>query len=316
MSKNSANLARSITWNNSKQSYYTTRFLVDRKLQNDCFRAYAYFRWVDDVIDISAESQEERIAFIKRQKGLINLLYKNQRPQDLTPEEEMIADLITHDKGKNSGLQSFIRNFLAVIEFDAYRRGSLINEAELNWYSSSLGKSVTDAIQYFIKNGHPYPDGKNRYLAATAAHITHMLRDMIHDLEEGYVNIPDEFLELYQIRPSEIKNPHFRIWVRERVILAREYFQQGKCYLDGLEVLRCKLAGYWYCARFESVLDIIEQDGYYINQSRLDQRRISHWLNLISLSLSVTLRHFQHFSLRGVWWLSKFKSERRQVKIN
>jgi phytoene/squalene synthetase len=143
-----------------------------------------------------------------------------------------------------------------------------------------------------------------------------MLRDMIHDLEEGYVNIPDEFLELYQIRPSEIKNPHFRIWVRERVILAREYFQQGKCYLDGLEVLRCKLAGYWYCARFESVLDIIEQDGYYINQSRLDQRRISHWLNLISLSLSVTLRHFQHFSLRGVWWLPKLKSERRQVKIN
>ena len=69
MKPETALLAREITRSSSKQSYYTTRFLVDRKLQNDCFRAYAYFRWVDDVIDISAESQEERIAFIKRQNS-------------------------------------------------------------------------------------------------------------------------------------------------------------------------------------------------------------------------------------------------------
>jgi hypothetical protein len=53
--------------------------------------------------------------------------------------------LINHDRGENSGLQSFIRNFMAVIEFDAYRRGRLISKNELEWYSNCLAKAVTKA---------------------------------------------------------------------------------------------------------------------------------------------------------------------------
>lgn len=314
MPESSAALARSITWDGSKQSYFTARFLVDKALENDCYRAYAYFRWVDDVVDISAETREERISFIKRQKVIINLLYNNQRPNDLTPEEEIIADLIRHDRGDNSGLQSFIRNFLAVIEFDAYRRGSLINERQLNWYSSYLGKSVTDAIQYFIRNGHPYPDGKNRYLAATAAHITHMLRDMAHDLGEGYINIPAEYLDLHQICPNDTDSPHFRFWVRDRVMLAREYFHEGKLYLEELDVLRCKIAGYLYCARFEDVLISIEQSGYLIHEANIEKRKISLWLKMFFLAASVTLRHFyQQIFLNTCWSPSR---RRWRLKTN
>ena len=45
------NLAAGITKSASKQTYYTIRFFVDRDLVNDAYRAYAYFRWVDDVLD-------------------------------------------------------------------------------------------------------------------------------------------------------------------------------------------------------------------------------------------------------------------------
>ena len=47
----SQSLAARITQNASKQTYYTIRLLVDRDLVPDAYRAYAYFRWVDDVLD-------------------------------------------------------------------------------------------------------------------------------------------------------------------------------------------------------------------------------------------------------------------------
>jgi phytoene/squalene synthetase len=247
-------LARSITRTSSKQTYYTARLMVDKDLVNDCCLAYAYFRWADDIIDISSQSSDECISFIRRQRELIDRLYRNERPDDLTPEEEIIADLISHDKGENSGLQSFIRNFLAILEFDAYRKGRLISQQELTWYSNCLGKSVTDGIQYFIGNGHPYAATGDRYLAATAAHITHMLRDMVLDTADGYINISREYLEAHGISPEDVDSPPFRAWVRGRVEKARQYFREGRRYLDELDVLRCKIAGYWYCARFEGVL--------------------------------------------------------------
>ena len=50
----STNPAASITKAASKQTYYTIRFLVDRDRVDDAYRAYGYFRWVDDVLDAAA----------------------------------------------------------------------------------------------------------------------------------------------------------------------------------------------------------------------------------------------------------------------
>jgi hypothetical protein len=242
-------------------------------------------------VDAPSLSRDERISFIRRQKALIDRLYKSERPDDLTAEEEIIADLISHDKGENSGLQSFIRKFVAVLEFDAYRKGRLISQAELTWYSSCLGKAVTDCIQYFIGNGHPYPVTEDRYLAATAAHIAHMLRDTVQDIPDGFVNIPSEYLTAHGIPAEDVNSPPFRAWVREQVKLARGYFQSGKRYLDELDVLRCRIAGYWYCARFEGVLDTIERDDYVLRPTYRERRKLSTWLKMAWLSVSLTLRH-------------------------
>lgn len=286
-----AALAQSITWAGSKQTYYTARRMVDTELVNDFYRAYAYFRWADDIIDISAQSDDERVSFISRQRELIDRLYRNERPDDLTLEEEIVADLISRDTGESSGLQSFIRNMFAIIEFDAYRKGRLISQQELTWYSTRLGQSVTDGLQYFIGNGHPYPATEDRYLASIAAHIAHLLRDMVLDTADGFINIPREYLEAHGISPQDVDSPPFRAWVRQRVELAREYFREGKRYLDELDVLRCKIVGYWYCARFEGVLDTIERDGYILRARYDERRRLSTWLTIAWLGVAVTLRH-------------------------
>ncbi len=285
-------LARSITWASSKQSYLTARLLADRNLADDCLRAYAYFRWADDVIDLSSRSSAERTTFIERQKTLIEKLYRGERPDNLSPEEEMLADLIGHDRGTESGLRSFIHNFMAVLEFDASRKGRLTSSQELAAYSLRLATAVMDGIQYFIGNGHLYPKTAERNLAVIGAHITHMLRDMRDDIPAGIVNIPGEYLEAHGLSPKDVESEPFRAWVREQVELARYNFREGKRYIETLDVLRCKLAGTWYCARFERVLDAIERDGYRLRAEYGKQRQLAAWAGMAGLGLAVTLRHF------------------------
>jgi len=292
-----AGLARTITWTGSKQTYYIARLMVDKDLVDDFFRAYAYFRWVDDIVDASASndglprSDSERISFIKRQGTLIDQLYRNERPDNLAPEEEMVADLIAQGREEHSGLRSFIRNMFAIIEFDALRKGRLISQQELTWYTDCVSKSVVDGLQYFIGNGHTYPAPDNRYLAANAAHIAHMLRDTIQDTSDGFINIPGEYLEAHGIGPGDVDSPPFRAWVQKRVELGRQYFREGKHYLDELNVLRCSIVGHWYCARFEGVLNAIERDGYILRAAYRERHRLSSWLRIIWLGVSVTLGH-------------------------
>lgn len=289
--ENTAIQSRKITWTSSKQTYFTARAVVDRELVDDFYRAYAYFRWADDIIDVFTKTNKERINFIKRQKELIDTLYSDGQPEELEKEEKILADLIRNDRSKNSGLQSFIRNMFAVISFDAYRKGNLVSQEEITNYIEILGKSVTNGLQYFIGNGHPYPDSKNRYLAAKAAHITHLLRDMTIDIADGFINIPREYVIAEGINLKEIDSSRLRNWVIDQVKQARMWFSEGKLYLDSLEVLRCKIAGYWYCARFEIVLDTIERDDYIIRSTYKERRSLINWFKFIWLTITIVHKH-------------------------
>lgn len=295
MSRTSTELAEAITKASSIQTYVIARFLVDRDLVDDCYRAYAYFRWADDVIDIAARSRDERIAFIERQKLLVDRLYRGEHPQTLTPEEEILADLIHNERREATGLRSFVKNFIELLEFDAERKGCLINQDELALYSRCLATAVTDGIQYFVGHGHPYPSTEDKYKAVLAAHITHMLRDMVGDIAEGFINIPREYLEAHHISPESFESQAFRDWVQERVQLARRYLFEGKRYLDVLDVLRCKIAGYWYCARYEGVLAAIEKDDYLLRAAYSERRRLSTWIKIAWLGVTVTIRHIIQF---------------------
>ncbi|MBN2388928.1 MAG: squalene/phytoene synthase family protein [Anaerolineales bacterium] len=286
-----AALARSITWASSKQSYLTARLLADRDLADDCLRAYAYFRWADDRIDLAGLPEGEAQAFLSRQQDLVERLYRGERPTDLGPEEALLADLIAHDRAPESGLRSFIHNFMAVITFDAGRRGQPISRGEMDAYTKCLATAVMDGLLYFIANGHPFPRTAPRTLAVVGAHITHMLRDTLEDLAHGYINVPLEDLDERGLDPIDPGSDSFQDWVRARVIEARRCFRVGRGYIDTLPVLRARLAGVWYCARFERILTAIERDGYRLRAAYPERRSMSAWLEMAWLGLVVTLQH-------------------------
>jgi phytoene/squalene synthetase len=288
---NTAALARKITWSSSKQSYITARLLADRDLVDDCMRGYAYFRWADDMIDVSCRTSDERIAFITREKTLIDNFYNGVRPVNLCPEEKIVADLVAHDRSPNSGLRSFIYNFMAVIEFDALRKGRMVTRSEMNVYTAWLATAVMDGIQYFISNGYPYPKTLDRNLAVVGAHIVHMLRDTSEDVPAGYVNIPIEDIEARGISTGNLDNEEFRSWVQEQLERGKVCLQAGKSYIKRLDVLRCKLAGAMYCARFEWFIDAIQRDGYLLRSSYHERQNLATWLKMIKLGFAITLEH-------------------------
>ncbi len=179
-------LASSITKAASKQTYTTIRFLADSMRTEDAYRAYAYFRWVDDILDAEAGSKSERLAFLERQKSLMESCYGGEPLRDANPQESMLVELIHHDLEDYSGLQTYLRNLMRVMEFDVQRRGRRISQAELNEYTFWLSSAVIEALHYFIGHDTFTPHDETRYLAVSAAHIAHMLRDTFDDLHAGY----------------------------------------------------------------------------------------------------------------------------------
>jgi len=285
-------LAPAITKAASQQTYYTIRYLVDRDRIAGAYRSYAYFRWVDDALDTETGSSLERSVFVERQKSLLATCYRGETPHAANIQEMMLVELVQSDHEKNSGLQCYLRNMMGVMSFDAARRGRLISQIELNEYTHLLASAVTEAMHYFIGHCCYSPRNEMRYLAVTAAHITHMLRDTFDDVQAGYYNIPREVLDAGHITPQDVQSDAYRAWVRSRVELAREYFKMGRSYLSQVQNPRCRLAGFAYTARFEWLLNTFEREGFGLRPQYDERKSFGTGLRmaLTSLSAMVNLR--------------------------
>jgi phytoene/squalene synthetase len=284
--------ASAITKDASKQAHYTIRLLVDRERADDAYRAYAYFRWVDDIVDADLRTVPDGSTFLERQTALLENCSCGGSARNTTPDDSMLVQLIQQDHEHDSGLQIYLRNMMKVMEFDAGRRGRLISMAELDQYTRYLASAVTEAMHYFIGHGCYSPQNESRYLAVTGAHIIHMLRDAYEDLQIGYYNVPREVLEAGRIRPQDIQSKAYRAWVQSRIKLARDYFNSGKEYISQVENTRCRIAGFAYIARFEWLLHTIQQETYVLRPAYSERKsfRTKYRMTLLTLSSIINSR--------------------------
>jgi phytoene/squalene synthetase len=294
-------LAASITRRASKQTYYIVRFLVDKDLVDDAYRAYAYFRWVDDFLDQEHLPRTEGLAFLSRQQALMDKGYRGEILAGLTPEECLLADLVRRDTEMNSGLQAYIRNMMAVMAFDAARRGRLVSQRELNEYTHKLAVAVTEALHYFIGRKCTSPHDQTRYQAATGAHLAHMLRDAVDDAGAGYYNIPRELIAAHGIGPGDLDSMGYRNWVKRRTREARACFRTGRDYLAKIESLRCRVAGYAYIRRFELVLDSIERENCLLRAEYPERKGLRREAEMVGWALWMALNRRQPAGSAGAW---------------
>jgi phytoene/squalene synthetase len=175
--------------------------------------------------------------------------------------------LIKSDSEPESKLKSFILKFFSIIEFDVKRKHKTISEKEVDWYSQTIGEAVTDCIEHFIDHDTDHPPSKNRYKAAMAAHIVHSLRDLKQDIQNGYINIPQEYLKEHGIDIGNYQDEQIAGWIRKRVAVAHRYFCDGKSYISTFPFSRRRLAAALYCLRFKPLLKIIEKDRYLLRNN-------------------------------------------------
>jgi phytoene/squalene synthetase len=280
-----ATLARSITRNASRQTDLTISLLVDRRRVEDAYRAYGYFRWVDDRLDQSSISSAERRAFLAAQSNLIEAAYRGEA-RAAAPEEQMLLDLVRGEPRRECGLGLYIRHMLAVMAFDVERRGHLISQAQLDAYTRSLAIAVTEALHHFIGHGGRSPRGPARYQAVTGAHLAHMLRDYHEDLSLGYINVPREVLGDPPGDPSHIDDVALREWARARVERARRSLRIGRASLKEVESSRCRIGMLAYTLRFESVLRQIERADFVLHPGLGANRPIDAWTSLAQAVLT------------------------------
>lgn len=288
-----ADLPATITKAGSKQTYYTFRLLLGGQQMQDACRAYAYFRWVDDQLDEEFGIRQEKLAFFNRQRDLMEACYRHESPPAKCPEEQMLVDLIANDHEVASGLQFYLRNMMAVMSFDVQRRGQMVTQAELNQYSRLLSSAVTELLFYFLAHNDPTPVNADRYQAVRGAHITHMLRDLLDDLEHGYINLPAELLENRRLSLDDLQSRASRLWVLERVRLAQNCFIAGRRYFTRVKNFRCRLAAFAYLARFEWILKVIERDGYRLRRTYPERKSLQAalWMawTVIKSALNVSI---------------------------
>lgn len=281
-------LAEAITKVASKQTYFTIRFLVDRPLVDDAYRAYAYFRWIDDVVDeglptwwdADDDGRLVRSRFLERQKALLEACLSGDDPGDLDPHEAMLVELLRDADRSDPRLVAYLRHMMLVEEFDVGRRGRLVTRQELDDYTRWLAIAVTEAMHYFIGSGAAAPHDEERYLAVSGAHIVHMLRDTYADVRAGYFNVPREVLEASSIGPADVRCNAYRAWVRERVLLARACFDAGQSYFARVESRRHRLAGIAYMARFVWLIEALERNGFTLQAEYAETRSVATGLRM------------------------------------
>jgi len=281
-------LASSITQAASKQTYFTIRYLVDATRRSDAYRAYAYFRMVDDILDGTARyrgallhtDSPERAAFIDRQRRLLDGCLRGEPPCNVSRHESMLVELVRHADLEDGSLESYLRQMMRVMDFDAGRRGRFVTRAELDAYTRSLAVAVTDAMQYFLGNGTEELADETRYSAVSGAHILHMLRDTFVDVPAGYFNIPGELLGAQAIGPADVDSDAYRAWVAQRLEQASSYLEAGRSYFARMPNARHRLAGLAYIARFEWLIRTIERDGFRLRPAYDERRRVTTGLRM------------------------------------
>jgi len=286
-----ADLPARITKAGSNQTYYTFRLLTDRGRVQDAFRSYAYFRWLDDLLDCNSSTKQEKLALLNRQQALLEICYQRRPPGEVSPEEQMLVDLVHNDREEQSGVQIYLRNMMAVMSFDVERCGRVISDAELSEYTRLLSTAVTELLFYFIGHEDSPSRVEIRYYAVNGAHVVHMLRDMVEDISAGYFNVPGEYINAQQISLEDLHSLSFRKWVFERVKLARKYCDVGRKYISQVKSFRCRLAGFAYLTRFEWMLRAIERDGYCLRADYPDRKslRAGLWMGWRTLASVINL---------------------------
>ena len=236
---------------------YAISWLLPRRNRHLFWAWYSYFRWVDDFVDEGAKPQSERTEFVDHQLDLLHKLYAGASPT-LFGEEQLLGALVAHDIPKGGTLRRALADLLAAIRFDGQRMGMAADYDQLHLNHRREVVSWLHTVAYFCEASATLQDPPG-VQAAVGAKITHILRDLISDCEQGLFNISRQEIAAYRLDLDNVAarsgTMPVRKWAAANVRLAEEHLHAGLCNVRSSDVLRYRLIVAIQIAKYQAYLD-------------------------------------------------------------
>lgn len=232
------------------------KFFLRSKERRVSYMLYTYLRQVDDFIDESGARQDECLAYVHQQRAMVRDLYVKG-----TAGNSLLGRIIAHDRANGHRLKEYISLMMDVFEFDARRKNNgSVSAHELHSYSMNLARAYTHFLVHFAEPR--YQRSENDILLAHACHRAHMIRDLMVDYDLGYINIPHEDIDTYELEPNGFATDEMSRWLEKEARRIELLMHRGQRTLCSSRMLSVKIMGLLYCFRYEAIMRRIRAAGY------------------------------------------------------
>jgi phytoene/squalene synthetase len=295
-------------------AYLLVRLFTKADRRDYLFLIYAYFRWIDDMVDSPGTSKEEKERFIEQQRGFLANLYDGQACLETCTLEEQFAQwFVAYDREIGFLLKDDVLGMFSVLKHDLDRDRAPWSAEEMYEFICLESKSYINMIRFSCGETGNYK-GANRYDEGVACKLAHLLRDFVEDLNQGTMNISRDDLQKYEINLDKGNHENFRLWVKDQVMLAGERFRMGKHNLSNSSRLRYKIASQLYCAKYEDILAMIEKDNYFL-RAKYRRTPLTKARFLFKSILVILLTTVDHYSRKSVK-IAALKHDQDSVEIS
>ena len=263
-----SNVDESMLATHGRTFHFASRFLAP-KIRRDVVTLYAFFRTLDDLVDIPEEGRSIEDIRTELDAWKCWFLAGRSFPAPREPLGSRLEDVLS----RHCVPTSIFLDFLDGMAFDVEPQ-QISNFSELYRYCYRVAGTVGLAMTYIL--------GVNSEQALVAAEhlgvamqLTNILRDMGGDLALGRIYLPREDLERFDCNPDRLAelyrnkqcDDRFRALMKFEIARAQHYYVQG-------------MAGIWLLPResrfpilvasrlYRRILTVIEQKGFNVLCSR------------------------------------------------
>ncbi len=257
---------RRVARNAASNFYYAFHMLPEPK-RRALWALYAFMRLVDDVSDDSSAFREESVAAkqrgLARWRGLVDSAYAGE------VSGHAILPAFADTCSRYSIPARYFHDLIAGAEMDLTEPSYATFDRLREYCYRVAGTVGLTCIHVFGFRDPRAPDVAERL--GIAFQLTNILRDLPADLKMGRVYLPQEDLERFGVRASELAGP---MTPRLTELIAFESDRAWRYYKEGAEIVgmveRDSRAALWMLARtYSSLLARIETRGYDVFSARV-----------------------------------------------
>lgn len=180
---------------------------------------FSYLRWADDIVDNPQITVLDKRIFINRQLKLISDYANNIFIPIEKTEETFLYYFIQYALSiENTIIINSVGLMVEALEMDVRRTEGegIFSESEMRTYIYKMSKAFFDVTSSFILPEGDYPY-HNIVLTRASTKIL-MIRDLVEDIEHGYINITREQLDFYKLSISNLQhNNNLKLYFADEI---------------------------------------------------------------------------------------------------